>query len=144
MILAISSMRLGHVSFDVADSRSKIIYNYDFGDDWRHQIKIEKITDDESQVTPYCLDGARACPPEDSGGPWGYQNNLKVLADPDHEDYQDVIEWMGDKFDPEKFNRDAVNRQLQKVFKPEKKRAKKTAESTKGRRAAARTTTTRS
>ena len=108
------------------------------------KIEIEKITDDESQVTPYCLDGARACPPEDSGGPWGYQNNLKVLADPDHEDYQDVIEWMGDKFDPEKFDRDAVNRQLQKVFKPEKKRAKKTAESTKGRRAAARTTTTRS
>ena len=83
----------------------KANYWYDFGDDWHHTILLEKILPrDHSQNYPLCLAGKMACPPEDCGGIWNYYHNLKVLSDPNHPEYQDTIEWMGDKFDPVHFD----------------------------------------
>ena len=79
-------------------------YLYDFGDDWRHELVIEKVLDeDPGTMYPVCLGGARACPPEDCGGPWGYQALLEVISDSRHPDHEEMIEWVGSGFDPEAF-----------------------------------------
>jgi len=91
---------------------SKMIYTYDYGDNWEHELVLEKIMDYEGGQLPVCLEGALACPPEDCGGIWGYYEMLEVLENPDHPEYEEMREWMGEDFDPEKFDLDKVNRQL--------------------------------
>ena len=76
-------------------------YEYDFGDGWEHEIVLEMITPREPKVRyPRCLAGERACPPEDCGGPWGYENMLKILADPRHEEHDETLTWVGGSYDP--------------------------------------------
>jgi hypothetical protein len=104
---------------EVAARRTRILYQYDFGDSWRHTIVVEKILADSNLVVPTCIDGARACPPEDSGGAWGYIDKLQVLANPDDEDAEELREWLGKDFDPERFSVDNINQELLKLFKPE-------------------------
>lgn len=80
-------------------------YNYDFGDDWKHMIEVEKILEPEDGVYyPICLYGERACPPEDCGGTLGYELLLEALEDPEHDEYEEYSEWVGDDFDAEKFD----------------------------------------
>lgn len=87
-------------------------YEYDFGDSWEHTIEFEKIVPRRQEmVLPFCLDGHRACPLEDSGGPWGFSDKLKILRDPKNEDYERIKEWMGD-FDPNNFSITAANDRL--------------------------------
>ena len=69
-------------------------YIYDFGDDWIHIITLEKIDKTDPSTKPKLIDGKGACPPEDCGGPWGYENLKLVLEDKNHEDYQDIKEWL--------------------------------------------------
>ena len=84
---------------------SKVAYEYDFGDSWLHKIIYEGTEKAvKGRRYPQCLDGERACPPEDCGGTWGYEGLLNVLRDPQHEDYEDRLEWLGDSFDPEAFD----------------------------------------
>ncbi len=84
---------------------NKAIYIYDFGDDWKHTVKFEKVmARDKNKQYPLCLTGKRACPPEDCGGVWGYQELLEILSDPEHEEYEERIEWLGEDFDPEHFD----------------------------------------
>jgi hypothetical protein len=109
---------------DAVRPRSKFEYHYDFGDDWNHVILVEKVVKDDSVLIPVCVDGERACPPEDSGGPWGYQQRLDALANPDDEDEEseDLREWIGEDYDPELFDKDAVNRELKRVFRSTRKK----------------------
>jgi hypothetical protein len=82
----------------------KFYYDYDFGDGWEHEIKIEKIfTYDGDLKFPVCIDGKRRCPPEDCGGPWGYNDILKIIKDPEHKEYEEWMTWLGDYFDPDEF-----------------------------------------
>lgn len=84
-------------------------YTYDFGDDWVHTVKLEKILPREEGVDyPHCVKGKRACPPEDCGGPWGYMQLLEVLADPRHEEYEETLEWLDGEFEAELFHPDSV------------------------------------
>jgi len=84
-------------------------YEYDFGDGWQHQIRLDRIADrSDGTAYPRCLDGARACPPEDCGGVWGYEQLLKIIGDPKHEEYKNMMEWLDGMFDPESFNPDSV------------------------------------
>jgi Plasmid pRiA4b ORF-3-like protein len=107
-------VRLSQVFTD--RKRPRILYEYDFGDSWRHEIRLEKMVKPEPNVKyPRCLEGARACPPEDCGGPWGYVDFLAAISDPKHENHRDMKEWIGGKFDPEKFSVGAVNKTLRKV-----------------------------
>ena len=79
-------------------------YCYDYGDDWSHLVVLEGyILKDSNTDYPICLDGARACPPEDCGGTWGYDNLLKCLSDPGSEDYSEMREWAED-WHPEFFS----------------------------------------
>ncbi len=91
----------------------KFTYVYDMGDWWEHEVKIEKILPPEESVSyPRCIKGKRACPPEDCGGPWGYAAMLEALADPEHPEHDDYLEWLGEEFDPEDFDLEEVNRRL--------------------------------
>lgn len=93
---------------------SKFIYNYDFGDGWRHQITVEKILPLASGAESLtCLDGERACPPEDCGGIWGYEHLLERLNDPEDPECEDLLNWIGLDFDPDAFDVQTVNCQLQ-------------------------------
>lgn len=84
---------------------SKLIYSYDMGDDWHHEVKVEKVFAPVSGTKyPRLLDGARACPPEDCGGVPGFMNFVEAMADPDHEQHEELAEWFGGKFDPERFD----------------------------------------
>ncbi len=85
------------------------VYTYDFGDDWEHTVKLEKILPrEEGEDYPRCVRGKRACPPEDCGGPWGYLQLLEVLADPGHEEYEEMLEWLGEDYEPEWFHPEEV------------------------------------
>jgi Plasmid pRiA4b ORF-3-like protein len=93
--------------------KSKLIYEYDFGDDWKHTIEVQKIVEPEANVSyPLCLAGENACPLEDSGGLWGYYAKLEALADPGNEMHEECREWFLDDFDPEAFDLDEVNAAL--------------------------------
>lgn len=86
-------------------------YEYDFGDSWEHQIRVEEILNrDPKKKYPRCIDGRRACPPEDSGGPWAYQEALHILKRRWHPDRRFVRENLGRDFDPTVFRRGPVNR----------------------------------
>lgn len=80
-------------------------YEYDFGDGWRHEVLLEEISDGLSAVQhPICVDGARACPPEDCGGIHGYKELLAILGDPAHEEYPGMQQWVGASYDPAAFD----------------------------------------
>jgi len=86
------------------------LYAYDFGDNWQVKIRLEKILSREEGVKyPICTAGKRAAVPEDSGGVWGYLYKLEILEDPSHPEYEDVVEWMGEDFDPEYFDPEGVS-----------------------------------
>jgi hypothetical protein len=84
-------------------------YLYDFGDSWYHEIVLEGILLKEKEIKyPRCIDGQRACPPEDCGGVPGYENLLMVIRDPNHAEHESMIEWLSEwygKYDPESFDR---------------------------------------
>ncbi len=91
-------------------------YEYDFGDSWIHDVVFEGSSpNDLGQNFPVCLDGSRACPPEDSGGPWGYAEFLEAIADPKHEQHADLLEWIGGEFDPEEFDAKAATMAMMKA-----------------------------
>ncbi|MDD3699407.1 MAG: plasmid pRiA4b ORF-3 family protein [Atribacterota bacterium] len=84
-------------------------YVYDFGDDWEHKIELEKILPREKNIKyPVCIAGKRACPPEDCGGVWGYEEFLEAIRNPEHEEHSIMLEWIGGEFDPEYFNPEEV------------------------------------
>ena len=87
----------------------KAKYLYDFGDDWQHSVVFEDVlVPDRRLVTPECLAGRRSCPPEDCGGPLGYEHLLEILADPTQEEHEFFKTWIGRPFDPESFNPSSV------------------------------------
>jgi len=90
--------------------KSKITYEYDFGDGWEHEIEVQKILEPKpDEIYPICVTGKGACPPEDCGGVWGYYQLLEAAADPNHEDHEELAEWLGDDFDPNAFDINKVN-----------------------------------
>ena len=92
-----------------------IKYEYDFGDGWEHKIILEKILPfDQANQSSSCIKGKRACPPEDCGGIWGYQELLDTLNDPKHPEYESMLEWLGGRFDSETLDIEEINRMLVK------------------------------
>ena len=94
----------------VSTKGARFLYTYDMGDGWDHEITVEAIEEHPSAEIR-CLAGQRSCPPEDCGGPYGYQELLEKLFDPTHPEHRDMTDWAGD-FAPEHFSLDAANRRL--------------------------------
>lgn len=91
----------------------KFSYRYDFEDNWLHVIELEKVLEIDADIQyPVCVDGARACPPEECGGVEGYLNVLHVLSDPKSEDYEELSEWLGGDYDAEEFEMAFINEEL--------------------------------
>lgn len=80
-------------------------YEYDFGDSWTHEIRLERTPRrDPAARYPRCIEGAGACPPEDCGGVWGYAELLDTLSDPEHEQHEELMEWAGGPIDADAFD----------------------------------------
>ena len=95
--------------------KSRWVYEYDFGDGWRHEILFEGFPPGEPKAKyPLCLEGERACPLEDCGGPWGYADYLVAIANPSHEQHQEMLEWRG-PFDPAAFDAEQATKQMRKI-----------------------------
>jgi len=96
--------------------RFRFEYEYDFGDSWQHEVLFEgrPRAEQRSRRYPICLEGERACPPEDVGGTWGYADFLEAMADPDHEQHEDMRRWTGGKFDPDEFDAAAATRRMKR------------------------------
>jgi len=100
----------------------KLRYEYDFGDGWEHDIVVEAVQPAEHGIAyPRCTAGKRACPPEDSGGIWGYSELLNILANPRHEGHEQMLQWLGisspAEFDPAGFDLDAASKYLASIAK---------------------------
>ncbi|MFQ5915131.1 MAG: plasmid pRiA4b ORF-3 family protein [Nitrospinota bacterium] len=101
--------------------KTKFMYEYDFGDGWEHEIFVEKILPAETGVHyPVCLAGERACPPEDCGGIPGYEDFLKAIRNPKHEEHSAMLDWIGGRFDPEAFDLGEINRELKRLRGPKR------------------------
>ncbi len=95
--------------------RTRWVYEYDFGDGWRHEVLFEGFPpSDPKAKSPLCLEGGRACPPEDCGGPPGYEDYLAAIADPQDEQHEELLELRG-PFDPEAFDAKQATKEMGKV-----------------------------
>lgn len=93
--------------------KDKLVYEYDFGDSWEHSVALEKVLPmDQILKHPVCLAGKMRCPPEDSGGIFGYTDLTEKLKDPKGEGYRNAADWLGTEYDPDYFDKDEVNHLL--------------------------------
>lgn len=107
-----TTTRLGDI-IPPGQKRSRFEYEYDFGDGWMHEILFEGRRElAEGERVPLCLEGQRACPPEDCGGVWGYADLVEAMADRKHERHAELREWLGRKFDPDAFSPTAATRRM--------------------------------
>jgi len=91
-------------------------YEYDFGDSWEHDVVIEALTRSPSGLKfGVCIDGQNACPPEDVGGASGYQHFLEAITDPENDEHDDYLEWVGGPFDATEFDLGTANATLQRI-----------------------------
>ena len=100
---------------EVTALTSTFKYEYDLGDSWIHEITLEQSRAGNSEDGLRCTGGARACPPEDYGGPPGYEMFLEAITDPRHEEHEAMLEWIGGQFDSEGFDVATVNRALSRL-----------------------------
>ncbi len=114
--LQMEDERMMRLSELIDEPKETFEYAYDFGDNWQHVVTLEKILPAASAVKyPVCLAGKRACPPEDSGGVWGYSDLLKILRNPAHPEYRDMRAWAGRSFDPEVFDVERFIKDLRRL-----------------------------
>ena len=100
----------------IPGEKFKFSYLYDFGDSWEHEILVEKVLAAEAEIKyPVCIKAKRACPPEDCGGTWGYEEFLEAIQDPEHPEHEAMLEWVGGHFDPEDADLAEANAQLQRI-----------------------------
>ena len=110
----------------VKQKNRKILYLYDFGDSWMHELILEenRYSDPGLRDRLVCLDGARACPPEDVGGIPGYFDFCSALADPGDEDHERLMEWSGGNYNSEEFDVNMINWQLMTYLRSSRDRYK--------------------
>ncbi|MEA3253811.1 MAG: tetratricopeptide repeat protein [Chloroflexota bacterium] len=112
----IKSARRIKLSEAITREKSKFVYVYDLGDNWEHEVIVERILPSEKELRhPVCLEGARACPPEDCGGVPGYSDLLKIIRNPKDEEYEELMDWLGGYFNPRLFDLEEVNRRLKHI-----------------------------
>ncbi|UCC16671.1 MAG: plasmid pRiA4b ORF-3 family protein [Dehalococcoidales bacterium] len=97
------------------ERRKSFVYEYDLGDSWKHDITLLYTIAGKPEEKITCVAGERACPPEDCGGVPGYYNLLRILSDPSDEDYDEMLEWVGGKYDPAYFDVSATDRVLKRI-----------------------------
>ncbi len=95
-------------------TRLRMGYEYDFGDGWQHEVVLEEVTESERGIRyPRCIDGERACPPEDVGGVYGFAEFVAAISDPRHSEHDEYLQWHG-PFDPAEFDAAKATRRMRK------------------------------
>ena len=98
---------------DVLEDHREFTYAYDFGDGWQHKVKITNIFEHDTRLKyPLCTGGENACPPEDCGGPGGFEDLKKILSGKDCDEKSELMNWVGGFFNPTTFDPNFVNRFL--------------------------------
>ena len=101
---------------DLAEIAKTFTYDYDFGDSWEHQVKIEKVLPPDPDFKhPICVAGDKACPPEDCGGIPGYYRLLEALANPRRPEHEELKSWIGGQWNADHFNLDQANAALSRI-----------------------------
>jgi hypothetical protein len=100
--------KLGELIWTVG---ARLLYEYDFGDGWQHELLLEEVLFGEESFQQICVAGKRCCPPEDCGGPQGFAEVLKAARDANHPNHEEACEWFGDLV-PESFSANEINRRL--------------------------------
>jgi len=95
----------------IGTAGAKLLYEYDFGDGWQHELLLEEVLLGDESFQQICVAGKRCCPPEDCGGPQGFAELLKALQNANDPSHEEVCAWLGD-FVPESFSADETNRRL--------------------------------
>ena len=116
-ILEETKFTLQHIA---PKEQSAFGYEYDFGDSWMHSVLVEKILppNDKGSTSAVCLDGARACPPEDCGGVSGYAELIEVFKNKKHPEHKHMKKWLGRMLEPEAFDIKKTNTWLRKLKWP--------------------------
>jgi hypothetical protein len=101
-------------------AKERFRYLYDFGDNWLHDVEVEAVVDrDPAAAYPRCTGGRRAAPADDSGGVWGHEELVAILADPSHPEHEERLEWLGlasaKEFDPARFDPAEITEALKKL-----------------------------
>ena len=100
----------------IPEDKFKFTYLYDFGDSWEHEILVEKMLEaDPAIIYPICTQGRRACPPEDYGGVWGYEEFLETIQDSTYPEHEEMLDWVGGNFDPEDAGVGEANTRLKMI-----------------------------
>jgi hypothetical protein len=116
-----SEVRLQDLTFPYdEDPPLSILYEYDFGDNWRHLLILRRIPRQIGVDYPRCVAGSRSGPPEDVGGCSGYADFLEAWGDPEHEEHKENRRWVGRKFDPERFDLEATNKAIGRAMRAAK------------------------
>jgi len=98
----------------IPDPGARLLYEYDFGDGWEHDVLVEEISPPEEGVRyPVCVAGEYAAPPEDCGGIPGYYMMLEAIEDEENPDHEEMLEWVGGDFDPVTLDLDGINHGLE-------------------------------
>jgi hypothetical protein len=101
---------------EVLAEQRRFVYEYDFGDSWEHDVVVEDRSGTRLGLKfAVCLEGQNACPPEDCGGPSGYRAMIQALDDPNDEEHESYLRWVGGPFDPTYFEVAEANAALQRV-----------------------------
>lgn len=115
--LGLIEAKRAHLSAVLSSVGTSSTYVYDYGDNWQHELLLEAIVMPAQDTTyPRCVAGERRCPPEDVGGIGGYTDYLEAMADPNHDEHEEMMMWRG-PFDPEEFSVVGVNQELAKKFR---------------------------
>jgi hypothetical protein len=93
----------------------RLVYEYDFGDSWQHDVRVEKVLPVNGPTPVACVAGARAAPPEDCGSVPGYYNLVEAMADPQHPERRELLDWLGGPYDPEVFKLAAIDSLLKSL-----------------------------
>jgi len=110
-----------------ADPKASVVYTYDFGDQWEHDLKLESWEKRDPATTyPLCVGGARACPPDDCGGPPGYADLLRTVRNPADPEHDAMLEWLGGAFNPDAFSLEEANLRLAARMRRRRKPVKRT------------------
>ncbi len=111
--------------FEAFEAAAELLYEYDFGDGWKHRVRLEQVLPVDPLLRyPRCIDGGRACPPEDCGGAPGYEGFLSAISNPRDERHQELVEWIGGRFDPEAFNLAEANARLSTLASPKRRKSR--------------------
>ena len=109
-----------HFPYDRDENALSILYEYDFGENWRHLLRVERVPREEGAKYPRCIAGKRSGPPEDVGGTSGYANFLEAWLDPQHEEHKDMRRWVGRTFHPEACDIDQINKAISTAMRKSK------------------------